>query len=227
MKELEESIENFFEVSKVSRKAKLDEYTRLINTSPKPEWIVQEKGFLSIPIERMEWLMRKLFGLFRFEILKEPYVIVNTLVVTARVHYLHPITGEWEYQDGVGGEAIQTKKNTSFNDLSNMIPTAIEMGAPNAYAMAKKSAMKNIGVIFGSNLNRKNAGKIDYDQQTNSERELHNHKKRLIATISGSKSIETLMILKDQVEEMKDTTLMQEFEKKQREFDLKTKFLIK
>lgn len=71
------------------------------------------------------------------------------------MHYVHPITGEWEFHDGIGASQLQTAKGTSPADLRNINNGALSMAFPNAKTIAIKDAADHFGKLFGSDLNRK------------------------------------------------------------------------
>ena len=100
---------------------KQDELNYLVNQKPKADWIkktdkrVFGKELPYIPIERVEFLLTAIFKRWRVEI-KNTQVIANSVVVTVRLEYKDPITGEWEYQDGIGASPIQTDKDAAATD---------------------------------------------------------------------------------------------------------------
>lgn len=141
-----------------------DQYNVLVNQNPPSNWLKTNRyanNTKYIPIERIEWLMRKLFKNYKTEV-REVSQIFNGVMAIVRVHYIHPVTGEWQYHDGVGASQIQTKKGSSPADLSNINNNAITLCVPIAKAEAFKNACKSFGRIFGSDLNRD--GEMTYRQ---------------------------------------------------------------
>lgn len=129
----------------------------ILNAEPKKEWIkthpMTKQNY--IPIERQEYLLTMIFGKWRLEV-KEVKLIANSVQVTVRVHVLDPISGEWDWQDGVGAVPIQIKKGSGGAiDFSNMNSNAIQIGAPAAESYAFKDAVEKFGKIFGKDINRK------------------------------------------------------------------------
>lgn len=143
-----------------------DGLNKILSIQPKTEWIkkhplVKVKAddgtyspALYLPIERVEALMRTLFQRFRIEV-KESKVIANAVTVTVRVNYLDPVTGEWDYQDGVGAMAIQVDSGKHAMDFNFTKSAAIQMALPAAKSYAIKDAMEVLGQLFGGSLNRK------------------------------------------------------------------------
>ncbi len=157
----------------------------LLSADPKKEWIKEHpmaKGVMYLPIERIEYLLTFIFAKWRVEV-KEVKVIANSVQVTVRLHVLDPITGEWDWQDGIGAAPIQTKKGASANDPSMVLTDAVVKAAPAAESYAVKDAAEKIGRIFGKDLNRKEwmpytnlEGKIDLNKvecSTDQMRELY------------------------------------------------------
>lgn len=109
-------------------------------------------------IDRIEFLLKKIFKKFKIEVLEVDSAF-NGMYVTVRVHYMHPITGEWEYHDGVGAKDLQVKSGSTSADLSSLNNGAITMAVPMAKTFAIKNACSHFGKLFGSELN----GKDDMD----------------------------------------------------------------
>lgn len=152
-------IRDIYEVENVQKN---DALMVLLNQPPLPVW-VKKHPFISnykyLPIERIEYLLKTIFKRYRIEITGQGQAF-NGVWVTVRVHYLHPITGEWDYHDGVGAAQLQTKKGTSPAALENINNGAISMAFPIAKTVAIKDACDHFGKLFGSDLNRKDV--IDY-----------------------------------------------------------------
>jgi len=136
---------------------KNDVLQTLLNNEPKKEWVKEHpyiRGYKYLPIDKIEFLLQKIFKKYRIEILREG-VSFNGVYVVVRVHYLHPITNEMEFHDGIGAAQLQTAKGTSPSDLININNGALSMAYPMAKTIAIKDACDHFGNLFGANLNRK------------------------------------------------------------------------
>jgi len=139
---------------------KQEELTVALNQSPPEDWVKIHpyiKGYKYLPIERVEFLLKSLFkGNYKIEVVKTG-MLLNCIEVTVRIHYKHPLTGEWLFHDGVGASEIQTQKDSGHLqlDMSNINRGAIVMALPNAKSVAIKDAADHLGKLFGSDLNRK------------------------------------------------------------------------
>jgi hypothetical protein len=136
---------------------KADQFMALLNHEPKAEWVKTHpfiKGYKYLPIERIEYLLKTIFKSYRIEITGQGQSF-NGVWVTVRVHYLHPVTGDWMYHDGIGATELQTAKGTSPADLANINNGALGMAFPVAKSRAIKDAADHFGKLFGSDLNRK------------------------------------------------------------------------
>ena len=136
---------------------KNDAFVTLMNQQPKNEWIKVHpfiKNYKYLPIERIEFLLKTIFKSYRIEVLREGQSF-NGVYVVVRVHYLHPLTGMWEFHDGIGASQLQTAKGTSPADLNNINNGALSMAFPMAKTEAVKNACKSFGKLFGSDLSRK------------------------------------------------------------------------
>lgn len=140
-----------------------DEFLQIVNQEPPAKFIRNHplaSGVKYIPIEIIEMMLTKLFQRWRVEVLREGQVL-NAVKVTVRLHYLHPITKEWDFQDGIGAVAIQVDKGKNASDLGAIKANAIMLGLPAAKSFAIKDAAEHIGKVFGRDLNRKEAIAFD------------------------------------------------------------------
>lgn len=129
----------------------------ILNTTPPDKWVKVHpyiKDHKYLPIDKVEYLLRKIFKRFSIEITGQGTAF-NGVWVTVRVHYFNPATGEMNYSDGIGAIQLQTAKGTSPADLANINNGAISMAFPIAKTLAIKDACELIGNIFGANLNRR------------------------------------------------------------------------
>ena len=144
--------------------AKHDEFVSLMNQPPAPEWIKEHpyiKWHKYLPIERVEFLLKSIFKNYRVEITGQGTAF-NGVWVTIRLHYVHPVTGDWQFHDGIGSVQLQTANGTSPADLSNINNGALSMAFPMAKTLAVKDAADMFGKLFGADLNRKDI--ITYQQ---------------------------------------------------------------
>lgn len=144
---------------------KADALMTLLNQPPKPEWIKEHpfiKGHKYLPIERVEYLLKTVFKRYRIEVTGQGTAF-NGVWVTVRIHYANPLTGEWDFHDGIGAAQLQTAKGTSPADLQNINNGALSMAFPIAKTLAIKDACDAFGKLFGSDLNRKDVIRYESD----------------------------------------------------------------
>ncbi len=142
---------------------KADVFVTLMNQQPKKEWVKDHpfiRGYKYLPIERIEYLLKTIFKSYKIEITGQG-TSFNGVWVTVRIHYLHPVSGEWLFHDGIGASQLQTAKGTSPADLNNINNRALSMAYPVAKTIAIKDAADHFGKLFGSDLNRKDL--INYE----------------------------------------------------------------
>lgn len=134
------------------------QFLKLVNIQPKAEWIKTHpmaSNVKYIPIGIIETMMQRIFWQVKIEI-KDFKQLANSVCVSVRVHYLNPVTGEWEYQDWIGASPIQIKKDsTSAVDFGMMQTNAIQLALPSAESYAIKDACEHIWALFWRDLNRK------------------------------------------------------------------------
>jgi hypothetical protein len=135
----------------------------ILNSAPKKEWVKDHpiaKNVKYIPIERIEYLLTRLFIKWRVDV-KVIQTIANSVVVTIRLHYQNIEDQEWSWQDGIGAAPIQTDKGEGAMDWNKTKSDAVMKAAPAAESYAVKDAAEKIGKIFGKDLNRKDV--VMYD----------------------------------------------------------------
>ncbi len=155
---------------------KNDQFNLLMNQEPPAKWVKTHpyiKGYNYVPIDKVEFLLKKLFKLYKIEVLKTG-MLLNAIEVTVRVHYLHPVTSEWMFHDGVGAQELQTQKDTGNLklDMSNINRGAVTMALPIAKSVAIKDAADHLGKLFGSDLNRKDTLAYTTDKSLNKDEQL-------------------------------------------------------
>lgn len=153
---------------------KQDGWMFLMNQEPPTKWVKTHpivKNHKYIPIDKIEYLLRRLFKDYKIEVLREGTAF-NGIYVVVRVHYVDPITGKQKYHDGVGACELQTAKGKSAADMANINSGAVSMAFPIAKTLAVKDACDHFGKLFGSDLNRKDTipAKLDTSLFTNDEK---------------------------------------------------------
>jgi hypothetical protein len=139
----------------------------LLNVEPPQTWVKTHpfaKDHKYIPIDKVEYLLRKIFKAYQIEITGQGTAF-NGVWVTVRVHYLNPATGEMSYHDGIGAAQLQTKQGSSPADLQNINNGALSMAFPIAKTLAVKDACHHFGKIFGADLDRKDSLPFTADQE--------------------------------------------------------------
>lgn len=173
--------ELFSEVVEVAGKS--EALNAILGANPPEKWIKVHpfiKNYTYLPIDKVEYLLRKIFKTYRIEVLREGTAF-NGVYVVVRVHYMNPATGEMEFHDGIGAQQLQTKSGTSPADLLNINSGAISMAFPIAKSMAVKDACDHFGKIFGCDLNRKDTLQFQVDTELIDRMQLEEIK-RLYAT---------------------------------------------
>lgn len=145
---------------------KADALVTLLNQPPKPEWIKEHpyiSGYKYIPIGRIEFLLKTIFKQYKIEITNQGQAF-DGVWCTVRVHYIHPVTGDWQYNDGIGACKLQLRAQTEEEKKAkvkvafipeNLSNGAISMAFPIAKTVAIKDACDHFGKLFGSDINRK------------------------------------------------------------------------
>lgn len=127
----------------------------LVNNNPPSSFVLKHpiSGKFYIPIEKIEFLLTKIFGNWSVEI-KSHTLIANSVSVTIRLHYTNPTNGKSCFQDGIGAVALQTDKGFGATDFNAIKSNAVQLALPSAESFAIKDAAEKIGKIFGKDINR-------------------------------------------------------------------------
>lgn len=204
---------------KVAEFAKMDEFLTVVNSNPPTTFIKNHPmatGVKYLPIDKVELLLTKIFQQWKVEILREGQLL-NSIFTTIRLHYKHPITGEWEFQDGTGAAPIQTDKGKSAADMAAIKNDAIMKALPAAESYAIKDAAEKIGTVFGKDLNRSDTlgftKTYTADEPTTtleaavSEIEKATSKeefKKILASLTPEQKREVTPIINERIKELKD-----------------------
>jgi hypothetical protein len=173
---------------------KNEQLNLLLNQAPPASWVKKHpyiKDYNYLPIDKIEYLLRRVFKQYKIEVLREG-TSFNGVYVVVRVHYLNPITNEMCYHDGIGAQQLQTKQGASAADLANINNGALSMAFPIAKTIAIKDACDHFGNLFGANLNRKDTVAYTPDKSVIDAKE-----QRVLALINTSKKVDDLMSIKE------------------------------
>lgn len=157
---LQEIIE---EVDNVDVRNRQTDLNILLNAEPPKAFLKDHpmaKGVKYMPIQRVEYLLTRIFGRWYVEV-RQVQVIANSVVVTVRLFYQDVLSTEMLWQDGIGAAPIQTDKGAGAMDWNKTKNDAVMKAAPAAESYAVKDAAEKIGKLFGKDMNR--ADKILYD----------------------------------------------------------------
>ncbi|ATW62222.1 hypothetical protein CQ476_21 [TM7 phage DolZOral124_53_65] len=146
-----------FDEKQLASMITIDKYLSIVNSNPPASFVKNHptaKGVQYIPIDKIEWLLTRLYQKWHVEIIREG-TMFNSVYVTIRLHYYNPVSEEWEQQEGVGAVGMQTAKGAKATDMTEILGDAVMKGLPAAEAYAIKDAAEKIGRLFGKDLNRK------------------------------------------------------------------------
>lgn len=147
---------------------KNDELNLLLNQDVPAQWIKKHpfvKDHFYIPIARVENLLTVIFQIWRAEVI-EYKQLFNSVSCHVRVHYVHPVTKEWQFHDGLGAVGMQTDKGMAASDLNAIKQDAVMKALPAAKSFAIKDAAEHLGKLFGRDLSRKDVVEFKPAYQT-------------------------------------------------------------
>lgn len=191
------TIQELYENTEIA--VKEDQVNVILNQQPPQKWVKEHpyvKGHLYLPIDKVEFMLRKLFKKTRIEILREG-TSFNGVYVVVRVWYKDILTQEMEYHDGIGAIHLQVKSGSSPADLANINNGALSMAYPVAKTLAIKDACDHFGAIFGANLNRKDVLPFSPDEKLMQTAE----EKRVLKLIEKADSLDVMNEIASHVNE--------------------------
>lgn len=136
----------------------LEEFNEMLNEDPKPEIIeINEDLYKHIPIAFLEADLRKCFeGRVEFQ-KTQTQMIFNAVDCDAIIRVFHPVLKEYQTFYGPGTVLIESVSQGKYANSQTVVKANNEsMATALAFAEGKKSAARQIGTRFGSNLNRTN-----------------------------------------------------------------------
>lgn len=149
-------------VSDTEQSIKLNNLMVLLNQDPPKSWMQNHpmiSGYQYIPIERVEWLLTRIFTKWWVEIL-DTKIVANSAVVTVRLFVINPLDGSTWHNDGIGCSPIQTDKGAGATDFNKVKSDGVMKAMPSAETYAIKDAADKFGKIFGKDTGRKS--QMDY-----------------------------------------------------------------
>lgn len=184
--------------------SRVDNLNHYLNQDPPESWVKKHpfiKNYRYLPIDKGEFLLRMFFKRYKIEVIKTG-MLLNSVEVVTRVHYVDPITGEWMFHDGVGAKELQTVSGSGIlkTDMSNLNPGAVQMALPIAKTVSEKDAFDHFGKIFGCDLNRKDTLGYMRDEKL-AELVLTVEEQRMAKLIEKAKDRTTLETLKSHLTE--------------------------
>jgi hypothetical protein len=132
----------------------------LLNQPPPANWIKVQDGVKHLPVDKVKFLLTKIF-IDWYEEIQCVQTVANSVVVVVTLHFRNPITGRWSKMDGIGAAPINTKKGAGSMDWNQIVHDSVHKCAGAADSFALKNAAKKLGRIFGSELTVDD--KISYD----------------------------------------------------------------
>lgn len=135
----------------------------LLNQNPPTEWLQKHpmiSGYYYLPIERVEYILTRIFKKWWVEIL-DSKIIANSAVVTVRLFVINPLDGSTWHNDGIGCSPIQTDKGAGATNFDQVKSDGVMKAVPSAETYAIKDAADKFGKLFGKDTGRKN--NIDYN----------------------------------------------------------------
>lgn len=128
---------------------KLEKFNKLLSKKPHHTKVKKNQQADYLPIQYVRTKLSELFvGLWKTEY-KDGQLTTNSYVIHLELSVFHPILKQWMTYYGVGAAPIQVSKETK-QLLANSTQKAV--GAAKAYAL--KNAAKDIGAVFGGDLNK-------------------------------------------------------------------------
>lgn len=150
-------------VNETEESLRLNKLQVLLNQNPPSQWLQDHpmiRGYKYIPIQRVEWLLTRIFTKWWVDII-DTKLIANSICVTVSLSVINPLDGQVWHQQGVGAAPLQTDKGAGATDFDKVKNDAVMKALPSAETYAIKDAAEKFGKIFGKDVGRKST--MDYN----------------------------------------------------------------
>ena len=127
-----------------------------LNKKPNPAWIVDGYGkkYKTFRIGDLQQLLDMVFFCQWSTKNFQHTVIGNEICGTIELHLIDPFSGEHRQVIGAAAVAVQVDAGADGLDMRNKKAKALEMGFPKLSTMCFKNAARQIGTLFGRDINR-------------------------------------------------------------------------
>ena len=136
----------------------LGEFNKLLQTSPRKEWLEVQNGVKYLTITAVRDLLTELFPFWQVIPHGEPKLIANSIVVSVELKVFNPLINQWMTYYGVGAQPLQTDKGASPVEFDKIKHDSVHKAVGAAKSYAIKNAAKDLGRLFGQGLNTKDNG---------------------------------------------------------------------
>jgi hypothetical protein len=150
-------------VTETPETVKLNNLQVLLNQNPPSQWLENHpmiRGYKYIPIQRIEWLLTRIFTKWWVDII-DTKLVANSITVTVSLSVINPLDGKVWHQQGVGASPLQTDKGAGATEFDKIKNDAVMKAIPSAESYAIKDAAEKFGKIFGKDVGRKST--MDYN----------------------------------------------------------------
>ena len=150
-------------VTETTETVRLNNLQVLLNQNPPSSWLESHpmiRGYSYIPIQRIEWLLTRIFTKWWVDII-DTKLIANSICVTVKLSVVNPLDNKVWHNEGVGAAPLQTDKGAGSTDFNKIKSDAVMKALPSAESYAIKDAAEKFGKIFGKDLGRKTS--MDYN----------------------------------------------------------------
>jgi len=134
----------------------LVQFNQVLDRDPSPNMIKTNQfsnGAKYVPIRAVETMLRTIFGVYQVEMIGQPHIVGNSVVVSVHLKVYHPVLKEWVTYAGTGAVPIQVEQGAHPTDFTKINSKALHKNVPAAKSFAVSNAAKSIGRIFGSHVN--------------------------------------------------------------------------
>lgn len=134
----------------------LVQFNQVLDRDPAPNMVYTNQfsdGAKYVPIRAVETMLRTIFGVYQVEMIGQPHIVGNSVVVSVHLKVYHPVLKDWVTYAGTGAVPIQVKAGAHPTDFTQINSKALHKNVPAAKSFAVSNAAKSIGRIFGSHLN--------------------------------------------------------------------------
>jgi hypothetical protein len=141
----------------------LEAFQKKLNKKPNANNVLEMSGFKYVSIDYCQNKLNEVFfGQWKTENFRWQ-VVANEIIGSVDLHVFHPVSETWLVRTGAAANIIRQDAGAQLTDVNAKKKNALEQDFPKLMSECIKAACKQLGRLFGQDLNRKDASLGTYE----------------------------------------------------------------